>query len=169
MRDRLRRRGVAIVAVFIDLAGISRRQAGETEHLPRSLVAIAAVDRIGEEPVDRGGEQRLEERLGAHADELGFAFFHGLQCGNTLGRREAIEFLPVGLARPRIGGGDAGSKELLWGQGELVALLGLAFLEGTAAVHLGATAPGARQLTVAEGHASAIGTPWRKLVGRRER
>src|SRR5258708_1736183 len=165
MRDRLRRRGVALVAVFIDLAGIGRRQARETEHLPGSLVAIAAVDRIGEEPFDRGGEQRLEERLGAPADALGFAFLHGLQCGNTLGWRDAIDFLPVGLAGPRIRSGDAAGKELLWGRGELVAERGLAFLQRAAAVQLAAAAAGARQLTTDEGHDSTIGTRWRKFVG----
>src|SRR5262245_16964241 len=69
VRNRLRRLLVRLVAVLRDHVAIGRRQAGEADHLPRHLVAIAAIDRIGEEPLHVEGEQPLEELLAVEADE----------------------------------------------------------------------------------------------------
>src|SRR5256885_1597213 len=55
------------------------------------------------------------------------------------------------------------------GERELVALLRLAFLEGTAAVHLRAAAPGAAELAVDEGRDAALAARGRELVGGDER
>src|SRR5438105_2272763 len=46
--DRLRRGRVTLAPVFIDQVRIGGRQAGEAEHLPGDLVAIAAIEGIGE-------------------------------------------------------------------------------------------------------------------------
>src|SRR5579872_7104912 len=61
--DGLRRRIEAFVAIGLDLVGIERRETGKSDHLPGGLVAIAAIDRIGEEPLHGDVEQRIEELL----------------------------------------------------------------------------------------------------------
>src|SRR5262249_54881039 len=143
VRDRLRIRDIFLVAVGVDLVRIDRRQAGEAEHLPPRLVAVAAIDRVAEEALHGDVEERVEEAGGADAVELGLAVLDGLERLGALGAGEAIEILAIGLARPVVGGGDAGGEELSRRERKLVALLGLAFQERAAAVHLGAAAPGA--------------------------
>src|SRR5262249_61050628 len=57
IRDRFRRRDVALVEISVDLVGIGGRQARKAEHLPGHLVAVAAVHRVGEEAFHHGGMQ----------------------------------------------------------------------------------------------------------------
>src|SRR5438876_7204582 len=47
--DRLRLDEIALVAILIDAVGVERGQARIADHLPGRLVAVAAIDRIGEE------------------------------------------------------------------------------------------------------------------------
>src|SRR6202011_2345769 len=102
--DRLRIRDIALVAEGIDLVGIGGGQAGEAEHLPADLVAIAAIDRIGEEASHGDAVQLREEGARIEILECGLAVLHRLQRGDAIGRREAIEVLAaIGLAAPRIG------------------------------------------------------------------
>src|SRR5690349_20551864 len=48
-------------AVLVDVLRIDRRDAGKADQLPADLVAVAAVDRIGEEALDGVVEQQVEE------------------------------------------------------------------------------------------------------------
>src|SRR6195256_4012353 len=122
IRDRLRIDHVALVAIVIDQGGIDRRQAGIADHPPTRLVAVAAIDRIGEEALHRDGEQRLEELLAVEIAERGLARLQFLEGGFALLRRQPVEVLAVGLARPGVGGNDAGGEELPRRQRQLIAL-----------------------------------------------
>src|SRR5215207_3146576 len=167
--DRLRLGDVALTAILLDCIGVSCRQAGEAHHLPGDLVAVAAIDRIGKETFHDDGEQRLEELLAVEIGEFGLSAFQRLERLLALCRVEPIEILAISLARPCAGGGDAGGEKLARRQRELIALLRLAFEERPAAVHLGAAAPGARQLPVDESGNAAFAARGGELVGRNER
>src|SRR5579862_5946526 len=77
--DRLGRQIDLLAAIFIDRVAIDRGEAGIADHLPPHLVAIAAIDRVGEKSFDGNAEQGFEEILGRNADELGLARLHRLQ------------------------------------------------------------------------------------------
>src|ERR1700676_1032855 len=110
VHDRLRRRRVALAVIFIDQVSVGGRQPGEAEHLPRNLVAVAAIEGIGEETLHGDGQQALEESPRAEIREFRFALLHCLERGNAIGRSEMIEILAVALARPCVRGGDPGGK-----------------------------------------------------------
>src|SRR5258708_20753703 len=74
--DRLRVRDIALVAEGIDLVGIGGGQAGEAEQLPADLVAVAAIDRIGEEAGHGDGVKLREEGARVEIVELGLAGPH---------------------------------------------------------------------------------------------
>src|SRR5262249_31767558 len=74
----------------------------------------------------------------------------------------------IGLLRPLVRRAHAGDEELMRCQGELVALLGRAFEERSGAIHLRAATPGARELAVDEGDATAFGPRRRQLVFRND-
>src|SRR5207253_4868540 len=95
VRDRFGRRDVALVEISIDLVGVGRRQAGEAEHRPGNFVAVAAVHRVGEEPLHHPSVQADEERARGEILELRRAVFHGGKRGGAVGGREAIELLAV--------------------------------------------------------------------------
>ncbi len=160
---------VALVAILIDDIGVSRRQAGEAEHLPRHFVAIAAIDRIAEETLHGEGEQTAEERLRAEIGEFGFALLHLLERLGALVRSQPVEVVAVGFARPVIGGGNAGGEELGRRQRELIALFRLAFEERAGAIRLRAAAPGAGELAVDIDRATAIAAGRRQFVGGNKR
>src|SRR5262245_52970692 len=46
------RHGIFLAAVFLDVLVVHRERAGEAQQLPAGLVAVAAVDRVGEHPLD---------------------------------------------------------------------------------------------------------------------
>src|SRR5580693_1736484 len=96
IRDRPRRRDVALVVIGIDLFAVERRQAREAEHLPGDLVAVAAVHRIGEEALHHDREHAVEEGRGGKILELGLALLDLLERIDALGRRKPIEFLAEG-------------------------------------------------------------------------
>src|SRR5262245_49460283 len=163
--DRLGLGDVALVAILVDLVGVGRGQAGIAEHAPRCLVAIAAVDGIGEEPLHGNLQQALEEESGVEAVELGLASLHRGQGFRALLRGKQIERLAVGLARPLVRGPHTGNEELVRREWQLIALLRSSFQERAGAVHLGAAAPGACKLPVDEGDAAALRARWRQLIG----
>src|SRR5215472_5429329 len=167
--DRLRVRDIAPATEGIDLVGIGGGQAGEAQHLPADLVAVAAIDRIGEEAGHGDPMQLRKEGARREILEFGLAFLHRLQRGDAVGGREAIEILAIGLARPGIGGGNAGGEELARRQRELIALLGFAFHEGPRTIHLCAAAPRTAELAVDEDGDTAIAARGRQLVGRDQR
>src|SRR5262245_2496300 len=154
--DRLRVDDVALAAILLDRVGVGCRQTREADHLPGDLVAVAAIDRVGEEALHGDGEQRLEELLAVEIGKLRLAGFQRLERLFATRSVEPVEILAVGLVRPRIGGDDAGGEKLARRQRELVALLRLALQERAAAVHLGAPAPRARELPVDEGGDAAV-------------
>src|SRR5207249_2453271 len=59
--DGLRLEHDLLAAIFERLLGIGRGQAGIADHAPRDLVAVAAVDRIGKEPLHGGLQQHIEK------------------------------------------------------------------------------------------------------------
>src|SRR5688572_3063023 len=52
---------------------IARRHAGETDQFPAHLVAVAAVDRIGEETFLSVAPKEIEEHLRGHRRQVDFA------------------------------------------------------------------------------------------------
>ena len=110
-------------------------------------------------------QQRLEELLAVEVLELRLAGLHRLERGLAISWREPVELLAVGLARPGIGGLDAGGKKFARGQRELIALLGFTGYERPAAIHPRAAAPGARELAVDVVDQTAIGAGRRKGIG----
>src|SRR5689334_3878853 len=65
-RDRQR---VVRHAVLLDVLRIDRGDAGKADQLPADLVAVAAIDRVGEETFDRVVEQQVEEEARRHRVE----------------------------------------------------------------------------------------------------
>src|SRR5580704_16065003 len=127
VRDRLRLGDVAFVAIFIDEIGVGRRQAGIAEHPPRRHVAVAAVDRVAEEALHGECQEAGEEGARIEILERGLALLHRRERLDAFVRFEPVEILAISLARPGIGGSDAGSDELGRRQRQLIALLRLAF------------------------------------------
>src|SRR5260370_10263898 len=87
----------------------------------------------------------------------------------AFGRREAIEILTVGLARPGIGGLDAGSEKFARRQRQLITVLRLALQERSAPIQACTSAPCARELAIHVGDEAAYGAGRRQLVGRDKR
>src|SRR5215813_7180249 len=61
IRQRARRRDVALVEILFDHVLVGGRQAREAEHLPSRLVAVAAIHRVGEEAFHHHAVQAIEE------------------------------------------------------------------------------------------------------------
>src|SRR5262249_23923887 len=159
IRDRLWFCHVALVAVGIDLVGIDRGETREADHLPGDLVAIAAVNRIGEEALHGDGEELMEECAGIKALELGLAVLHCCECLHALGDRKKIEILSIGLPRPGVGGGNSRREEFPRRERKLVTLLGLALMERAASIHFVTATPGAAATpqSLPEGESSSAG------------
>src|SRR5215831_18527659 len=100
VRDRLRRHGVTLVAVLLDQVGVGRGQARKADHLPRHLVAVAAVDRIGEEALHGELEERIEKLLAVEVDQVGLAPFQQLEHLAALVERQAVEVFAPRFADP---------------------------------------------------------------------
>src|SRR5882672_4551226 len=169
VRNRLRFLVVFLVVVGLDLVAITGRQTGKADHLPRHLVLVAAIHRIGEEPFLRQRQKRIEEQRAAETGEFRLAFLHGLQRLFALLRRQAVEFLAIGFLGPFIGRFDAGAVELAWCERQLIAQLGLCRQEGALPIEPRAIAEAARELAVDETRQTDIRARRRQLVGRNER
>src|SRR5579859_1558278 len=92
--DADRRQREALV-VAVDPVAIVVAGAGKAHHLPADHVAIAAIDRIGEEALARVVQQLLEESFRAGAVELGRALLEAA---------EHLILLLVGQLRERLAG-----------------------------------------------------------------
>jgi hypothetical protein len=147
---------VFLAEVFLDVLAIGRGQAGITDHLPRRHVAVAAVDRVGEKALHADVEQSVEEHAAGKAGKLRLAGFHRFQRRFAVGVGEAIEILAVGLARPLVGGGDAGAEEFARIERQLIAELGLALGKRPVAIKPRPTAVSPGQLTIDEGSDAAL-------------
>src|SRR4029077_12203600 len=113
VRDADRINGKFLVAILLDVIAMHRDRAREAEHPPARLVAVSAVDRIGEHPSHHGLVDRRPEAPSRQA-----AVERHLAGGEPdhhllpLGLLEPVEGLAIGLAAIRIGGLDAGAVEL---------------------------------------------------------
>src|SRR5205823_6127720 len=76
--DRYRQRVVRHAVLFHEMR-VHRRDARKTDQLPTDLVAVAAVDRIGEEALDGVVEQHVEEEARRHGLEWELAFVERAQ------------------------------------------------------------------------------------------
>src|SRR4051812_16824422 len=123
VRDADRIGGKFLVAILLDIVAMHRDRARESDHPPSGLVAVSAIDRIGEHAFPHGLIDRRPEHPRRQAAVEGH--LAGRQPDhNVLALRllEPVEGLAVGLAAMRIGGLDAGAIELGRRQRELVAL-----------------------------------------------
>src|SRR4029077_2813139 len=164
--DRLRFGRVALVAILLDQFGIDRRQPREADHPPRGFVAVAAVDRIGEEALHGDLQKRFEERPAVEVLERSLTLLQRLERILALRGCEPVEVLAVDFAGPGVGSDDASGEELSRRERELIAVFRFRFAERPIAVHFGAAAPGAGELSIDESDNSAIRTGWSELVGR---
>src|SRR5262245_34134901 len=166
IRDRLRLDEIALVAILIDAVGVERRQARIADHLPGRLVAIAAMDRIGEEALHHQVDERVEELPAIKLSKLGLAGFKRLERVLALLRAEPMEVLAMRLAHPVVGCRNADSHELARRQWQLIAVLGLAFAERPRAIELGATTEAAGELAIDEDDHATVGARGRQFIGR---
>ncbi len=165
IRDGLRLDDVALVAVLIDQCRIDRGEPRIAHHAPGGLVAVAPIDRIGEEAFHGDLQQGLEKRLAVEVVEQSFAGFQLLERGLPFCGQQAVEVLLVGLARPGIGRDHACCEKLTRRQRQLVAVFGLGLAKRALPIELRAAAPRARELAVDERHHAALGPRRREVVG----
>src|SRR5579871_3452775 len=144
VRDRARWLVVLLAEVCLDVLLVGGGQARIAHHLPRRLVAVAAVDRIGEEALHRDLQQRVEEHPAGERREIGLAAFHRLAGGLAILRAQPIEVLAIRLAAEIVGRDDAGAEELARRERELIAELGLCLDERPLAIEPRAIAERAR-------------------------
>src|ERR1700761_1185830 len=98
--DADRRQWDALV-MLVDPVAIIVMRAGKADHLPRHHILVAAIDRIGEEPRLRVGEDQLEEILTIGAIELERAVFQAfddlvLLIAAKLGKGLVLVFAAAG-------------------------------------------------------------------------
>src|ERR1051326_4076736 len=150
----------------VDPVAVVVMRAGETDHLPRRHVPVAAVDRIGQKTVLRVFEDQLEEFLGLDAVELERALLEAFN---------GPVFLLIGKLREGLAAefGAAGGVER--GQALAVllrrrvrrsrALLFRSLLERSAHVMAFGSAVRSGELTVDENGAAAVLAAGRELIG----
>src|SRR5712691_7903516 len=113
--------GERLVFEFLDVLAMHRDRARKADQPPAGLVAVAAMDRVGEHAFDHGLiDHGPELARGKPAVEIDAAGREPLQHLLALGFGELIEALAVGLAAVRVGGGDAGAIELRGCQRQLI-------------------------------------------------
>src|SRR5438552_9143955 len=162
--DRYRHRVVGH-AVLIDMRRVDRRDAWKTYQLPAGLVAVAAIDRIGEEALQRVREQHVEEELRAHALQLDLAAIQAVQHFILLRCRERAEAGAVLLRATRINLPDADAVHLLRRERRLIALLRRALGPWALAIHLRHRSPAADELPVDEAGDAGLLRAGAELVG----
>src|SRR6478735_2639866 len=167
--DRVRRLVVLLAEIRPDLFAVSGWQAGIADHLPRRHMAVAAVDRVGEESLHADLQERVEEHRAGKARELRLPLFHCLQRSLALRRGKPVEILAVGLARPGVGGCDTGAEEFSRRQRKLIAEFRFALWKGPVAIEPRAGAVGACELAIDERRDPAFAPRGRKFVGGNDR
>src|SRR5258706_809770 len=161
-----RRDGVLLAAVLLDVLVVHRERAGEAEQLPAGLVAVAAMDRVGEEPLDHGLVHRDEEDArGRPALEGDLAALEREEKLLALCGADLVEGLAVALRAVRVGRGDAGAVERRGRDRQLVALVRRSRLPRALLVQALALAPGARESAVDVDGEPYVGALRRVLVG----
>src|SRR5262249_49332351 len=105
--------GEFLVAVLLDVLPVHRERAGKADQLPAGLVAIAAVDRVGEHALHHGLiDGAPEHPCRQPVVEVDLAGGQALQHLFALLLAEPIEGLAVALAAMGVGRLDAGAVEL---------------------------------------------------------
>src|SRR5207302_3065473 len=137
-------------AVLLDMHGVDGGDAREADQLPAGLVAVAAIDRIGEEALQRVREQHVEEELRAHALQFDLAAIQAAQHFILLRCRERAEAVAVLFRAMGVHLPDADAVYLLRRERRLIALLRRAFGPWALAIHLRHRPPAAEQLPVDE-------------------
>src|SRR5207244_10723195 len=93
---------------LLDVLIVHRDHAGEADQLPARLVAVAAVDRVGEHALHDVLVQRGEENArGRPVFESDLAGPETQEKLLALALADLVEALAVGLAAERAGGGHA--------------------------------------------------------------
>src|SRR5882672_3824721 len=110
--DRYRQR-VVRHAVLLNVLRVHRGDAGKADQLPADLVAVAAVDRIGEEALDGVVQQQVEEEARRHRLERKLGLVERAQHFVLLGARQFFKWTPELLAAGRIDLGDRRAIHLL--------------------------------------------------------
>src|SRR5215471_14032348 len=156
-----------LVAVFRDVLAVNRDRAREAEHLPARLVAVAAVDRVGEHAFHHGLVHGAPER--PHRQ----AAVEGDLCAREADQHllallgvKMVERLAIGLAAVRIGRRDAGAIEVGRRKRQLVALVRHALPPRTLHVQAVALTPGAGERAVDVDVDAEVGAFGAELVGR---
>src|SRR5215469_4089448 len=166
VRDAERIGGERLVEILCDILAIDLDHAREADELPARLVAIAAVDRVGEHPlhhglIDRGPEHpRRQPALEAH-----LAGGKANQDLLALLLVQTIERLAVGLGAIGIGRRNAGPIELRRRERKLIALARYPRLPRPLRIEPIALAPGAGERAIdidVDAHIGALG---RELIG----
>src|SRR3954466_8759085 len=123
VRDAERIGGKFLVLVFLDVLAMDSDRAGKADQLPARLVAISAIDRVGEHPLHHGliehGPKRSDRQTAFERDLRGREPDQNL-LALLLG--EPVECFAVGLAAMRVGGLEAGAIKLRRRQRQLIAL-----------------------------------------------
>src|SRR5438105_3363843 len=167
VEDRHRQR-VVWHAVLLDVLRIDGRYAREAHQLPADLLAVAAVDRIGEEAFDGVVEKQAEEKSRRHRLERKLALFERMQHLVLLRGGELVEGFAVLLRARRIDVGNRGAVGLLRRERRLIALLRRAFGVRSLAVHLRHRAPAAEELLVDEIGDARLLRPGAEFIGGNE-
>src|SRR6185369_4170240 len=142
--------GERLVLEFLDVLTMHRDRAREADQPPAGLVAVAAMDRVGEHALHHALINHCPELARRQpAVEVDAAARKCDQHLLTLRFGELVEALvAVGLAAVRVGGGNAGAIELRGRQRQLIALARLALLPRALHIEAVAVAPGASERAV---------------------
>src|SRR5262249_6693048 len=159
--------GERLVFEFLDVLAMHRDRAREADQPPAGLVAVAAMDRVGEHALHHGlinhGPELARRQATVEVDAA------ARECDQhllALCFAELVEALVVGLAAMRIGGGDAGAIELRGRQRQLITLARHATLPWALHVEAIAIAPGARERAVDIDVDADVGALRAQFVGR---
>src|SRR3954471_14973135 len=115
--------GKFLVLVFFDVLAMHRDRTRKADQLPARLVAISAIDRVGEHALHYGlvehGPERPHRQAAVEGD------FRGRKPGKhllALRLGEPVEGLAIGFAAMRVGRLKAGAIKLRRGEGQLISL-----------------------------------------------
>src|SRR3984957_16392046 len=146
------RRPIDLNAVLIDKIIIGCVGARKTDHAPRHHIAVAAVNRIAEEALERALPEMREEHVAGYAAEIFSARLEALEIPVLLVRAHLRKWRlrPLLIDSPK-----RGVEKLCRRKRELITLAWRSRLPGAAPIEPFARAPRARQLFVdVIGHAS---------------
>src|SRR3954469_25312602 len=155
-----------LVAIFLDILPMHRDRAGKTDQPPARLVAVAAIDRVGEHPLHDRLVQRGPEHTGGQSIvEAQLAGGERHEHVLALLVIEPVERFAIRLAAMGIGCFDAGAIELRRRQRQLVALAREAELPWPLHVKTLALTPAAGERAVDKDVDADIGALRSEIVG----